>query len=122
MKRAYKLGFEVGYYGHYESLGWIRRENAGIRKMAQDLGITLDVSTAYEKGKRRGSEQRRSKLSGGPPGRIEPHEEENLFEYRGRRRRPSPVHVRPLVLDSPGVMNQGEILDLPKILRERGGY
>ena len=117
MKTAYKLGFDIGYYGHYETLGWIRRENAQINGMAKKLGVVGTVEAAYEKGKKRGSEMKRSRLSKGSEGNAEIEEEDSPGQLWERQRRPSPVHVRPMVLSSPGVIRAGEILDMPGILR-----
>jgi len=88
--------------------------------MAKRLGILGATNASYEKGKKRGYEMRRNKLSKSSGGNEELEEEdipEVDWEEHGV---PSPVHVKPMVLKSPKVMSMGHILDIPKILRRRG--
>jgi hypothetical protein len=119
IKRSYKLGYDIGYYGHYETLGWIRREKTQINNMAKNLGILGATTASYEKGKKRGYEMRRNRLSKSSGDNAEPEEEDIVGVDWEDRRVPSPVHVKPMVLKSPKVMSMGHILDLPKILRKR---
>ncbi len=51
LKEAYKLGFEVGYYRHYESVGWVRRKREEIESIAVQEGILDKVREAYDRGK-----------------------------------------------------------------------
>ena len=51
LERAYKLGFEVGYYKHYESVGWVKKEMEKIIEEAKRLKIIEEIKKAYERGK-----------------------------------------------------------------------
>ena len=122
VSRAYKLGYEIGFYGHYETLGWIRRERAEIDKLAKKLGIVKYVLASYEKGRKRGLEAKRSSLSGSAGGKVEAKEEElPELEYEpDRKRRPSVAHVKPGVLIAPDLMRMGELMEMPRFLKRTG--
>lgn len=51
LKRAYLLGYEVGYYGHYESIGWVRRELRKLESLAKEEGIEYELWEVYRRGK-----------------------------------------------------------------------
>jgi len=60
LKEAYKLGFEVGYYRHYESVGWVRRRREELEHEAAIEEISSELVKAYERGKVDG-ERKKSK-------------------------------------------------------------
>ncbi len=60
LKEAYKLGFEVGYYRHYESVGWVRKKREELEHAAAVEGISSELVKAYERGKVDG-ERKKSK-------------------------------------------------------------
>ena len=51
LKRAYILGYEVGYYGHYESIGWVKRELRKLESLAREEGIEYEFWEIYRRGK-----------------------------------------------------------------------
>ncbi len=65
IKRAYVLGYEVGYYGHYESVGWVKKELRKIEELAREEGIEKEVLTAYRKGKLDSQRKRSYELTEG---------------------------------------------------------
>ncbi len=57
-REAYKLGFEVGYYKHYESVGWVKKERRRIESEAQELGILDEINEMYRRGKEDGARKK----------------------------------------------------------------
>lgn len=55
---SFDLGFDVGYFGHYETLGWVSRERDKLRKTAKQLRIKARVDVRYKEGKAAGRKQR----------------------------------------------------------------
>jgi hypothetical protein len=51
LKEAYVLGYEVGYYGHYESIGWVKRELTKLEELAKEEEIENAFWEIYERGK-----------------------------------------------------------------------
>ncbi len=51
LKKAYILGYEVGYYGHYESIGWVKRELRKLESVAKEEGIEYEFWEIYKRGK-----------------------------------------------------------------------
>ena len=51
LKRTYILGYEVGYYGHYESIGWVKRELRKLESLAREEGIEYEFWEIYKRGK-----------------------------------------------------------------------
>lgn len=56
-KRAYELGFEVGYHKHSE-LGWVSERYAALESVAKEAGLLELVSENYRKGKETGTKNR----------------------------------------------------------------
>lgn len=56
-KRAYDLGFEVGYHKHSE-LGWVSERYAALESVAKDAGLLEIVSENYKRGKEAGAKNR----------------------------------------------------------------
>ncbi len=55
---AYKLGFEVGYYKHYEAVGWVKKEKRRIEDLAKKLGVLDEIMKVYERGKEDGERKK----------------------------------------------------------------
>ncbi len=51
LKKAYILGYEVGYYGHYESIGWVKRELRKLEELAKEEGFEDAFWEIYKRGK-----------------------------------------------------------------------
>lgn len=63
VRKAYKLGYEVGYYGHMETLSWVSEEKRRLIEEAISHGIDVNVIVrAYNLGKKRGAEEKRKKI------------------------------------------------------------
>lgn len=62
--KAYALGYQVGYYRHYESVGWVKREIHKIEEMAEAMGIKEKAIEIYRKGKLEGERKRSILLIG----------------------------------------------------------
>ena len=58
LKRAYALGFEVGYYKHYESVGWVKKEKRALEEKAREIGIVIEFSETYNRGKEDGERKK----------------------------------------------------------------
>lgn len=56
-KRAYELGFEVGYHKHSE-LGWVSERYSALESVAKDAGLLELVSENYRMGKEAGTKDR----------------------------------------------------------------
>lgn len=56
-KRAYDLGFEVGYHKHSE-LGWVSERYAALESVAKEAGLLELVSENYKRGKETGTKNR----------------------------------------------------------------
>src|SRR4030042_1495814 len=53
-----KLGFEVGYFGHLEGVGWVKQRLREIEEEAADLGLLEEVQEKYEMAKDLGKKRR----------------------------------------------------------------
>ena len=51
LKKAYMLGFEVGYYRHYESVGWVKKKRDAIENEAIAQNLVEEMRKAYQRGK-----------------------------------------------------------------------
>ena len=58
IKRAYILGYEVGYYRHQESVGWVKKTLRRYQEEAERAGILEQVLRAYKRGKIDGGRKR----------------------------------------------------------------
>ncbi len=58
IKKAYALGYEVGYYKHYEYIGWVRKIWNEIEEKASAAGIEEEIKKAYARGKADGERKR----------------------------------------------------------------
>ena len=58
IKKSYALGFEVGYYKHYESVGWVKKAWREIERLAEEMDAEEEVKNAYKKGKIEGERKR----------------------------------------------------------------
>ncbi|NPA74917.1 MAG: hypothetical protein GXO25_02400 [Euryarchaeota archaeon] len=102
VREAYKLGFEVGYYKHYESVGWVKKERRKIEAEAEKLGILERVISAYKRGKVDGARKKSQSM-------VE--EKEVVTVNKG------PETVKALKAISPPV-REPRFFHLPKFLRK----
>ncbi len=58
VKRAYILGYEVGYYRHQDSVGWVKKMLRRYEEEAEKAGILEEVTRAYKRGKIDGARKR----------------------------------------------------------------
>ncbi len=121
LRKAYKLGFDIGYFGHFENVGWIRRERKRPASISGELGISDRVEAAYQKGKRRGIETKRHEISKSvaQSGKIEPEEPpaEILVEDLRRPPPPSPSLSRPKILSPLPLVRMEGVLQMPRMVR-----
>lgn len=81
-KRAYDLGFEVGYHKHSE-LGWVSERYAALESVAKEAGLLELVSENYRKGKETGIKNREKDMKLGLSKKTkekERHATEALYE------------------------------------------
>jgi len=58
MKRAFELGQRVGFYNHFEGLGWVGETWQNILREAEMSDISHVVREMYARGKKNGAEKR----------------------------------------------------------------
>jgi|GEM_PF-1632763 len=58
IKRAYILGYEVGYYRHQEAVGWVKKELRRLEEEAEKAGVLDEFIKAYKRGKIDGGKKR----------------------------------------------------------------
>ncbi len=63
LKKAYLLGYEVGYYKHYDAVGWVKKEREEIEKAGEKYGIVDEIHTAYQRGKVDGERKKSQDLT-----------------------------------------------------------
>ncbi len=64
LRELYILGYEVGYYGHLDTVGWVRREKERLIEEGIKLGIRGELLIEiYEKGVSKGRAEKERKLS-----------------------------------------------------------
>lgn len=66
-----RLGFEVGYLGHIEGVGWVRTKLDQLESQAKELGVPDEMREKYELSKELGK-KRRAQMSQAPL-EIKPH-------------------------------------------------
>jgi len=57
LEDAYKLGYEVGFYGHMEGTGWVEERMREVLKKAKRYRLEKLIRYLYEKGKDEGVRQ-----------------------------------------------------------------
>ncbi len=62
IEKAYRLGFEVGYFDHLEDIGWVQRRRRSLGTQASRIGAQEDVGEAYLRGVESGDERRQSEF------------------------------------------------------------
>ncbi len=58
VEEAYRFGYFVGYGGHSEWAGWIRRKKVQMYSLAEELGVLELVRDAYRRGKVEGAKKK----------------------------------------------------------------
>lgn len=87
-KRAYDLGFEVGYHKHSE-LGWVSERYAALESVAKEAGLLELVSENYRKGKETGTKNRERDMKLGLSKKAkekERHATEALYEMSSQEK------------------------------------
>ncbi len=123
VRRSYQLGYEIGYYGHYEFLGWVVRERRQIESLAGGPEDLTKLSSAYHRGKERGASRRRLEFNTSSQSDVGAEEQDlpDVDHDWRRARTPSPGHIRPRALSQPRIMQSEEFLDIPGILKKVDG-
>ncbi len=65
VEEAYRFGYFVGYGGHSEWAGWIRRKRVQLYALAEELGALGLVQDAYQRGKAEGAKKREEDIRKG---------------------------------------------------------
>lgn len=65
IKRAYLLGYEVGYYSHDDAVGWVKKELRKIEQLAREEGIEKEIEQVYKEGKSEGRRKRSYEITEG---------------------------------------------------------
>ncbi|WP_135610201.1 hypothetical protein [Methanococcoides sp. AM1] len=128
-KKAFELGFEVGYHKHSE-IGWVKENFVKLESLANSLGLGNIVSDKYVQGKGEGGLAREKGLNiGSVTSALKKEEdlslsEELLFkkpkeeasvgyrEYAGNDAIFAPVD-RPELLDSPSCTSLTKAVERP---------
>ncbi len=71
IKSAYKLGYEIGYYKHFDTYGWIGKEKDAIFSDGVRLNIKELIDEEYRKGVKDGEIRRGIDISRGLYGKYE---------------------------------------------------
>ncbi len=71
IKNAYILGYEVGYYRHQESVGWVKKRLRRFEEEAERAGILDEVMRVYKRGKIDGARKRVIEIGEGRDRTIE---------------------------------------------------
>jgi len=109
--QSYSLGYEVGYYKHYEIMGWVYEDKNRIFKKAEELGILEVVRKAYQEGRRDGERAWRKAFLEGMLREEERTEEDWRRTYQLAMHR-LPGNVRP-----PPMNDLPPMFDMDKIIR-----
>jgi hypothetical protein len=62
IRRAYRLGYEVGYFNHLEDFWWVAKEKDILWKVGRKYGILDKVIEEYKRGLNEGREKKRRDL------------------------------------------------------------
>ncbi|WP_297436472.1 hypothetical protein [Thermococcus sp.] len=65
VEEAYRFGYFVGYGGHSEWAGWIRRKKVQMYSLAEELGVLELVRDAYRRGKAEGAKKKEEDIRKG---------------------------------------------------------
>ncbi len=64
LRELYILGYEVGYYGHLDTVGWVRKEKERLIEEGVKLGVKGELLVEiYERGVSRGRREKERKIS-----------------------------------------------------------
>ncbi len=84
LKKAYNLGYFVGFYGHSEWISWISKEKKEIYTRAKLMEIYNTVRKAYSAGKKEGIKRREEMIRKGlseEPAQIEEQVIKHLVSF-----------------------------------------
>lgn len=121
VKRAFRLGFEVGYRDHREGIGWVKRERSIILREADQIGTLDECKIYYHRGKELGRRRRLQKLSIGESIPAVEHElpsemrtfELRLFDQSGYRS----FQEAPRVVEPPMIFDPPRVSRMPRLFR-----
>ncbi len=130
LKKAYQLGYFVGFYGHTEWVRWISKEKEQIYSTAKSLGIYDEVRKAYALGKDDGTKKREELLQKGLS--IEPPEdqeeiklilkgitkEEKTEKHYLHFLKLSKITAKPEFLTNTELTKKPKFLKLPRFIKE----
>jgi len=129
LRKAFKLGFEIGYRGHRENLGWVRRNWMEIEAAAKAANVFDECERFYLRGKEVGRRRRSLKMALGEPITTVMEEmpveaanyELRMFGHRDERTLSAPPRIveTPLVLGSPRSSKVPVMLRLSRLFRPR---
>ncbi|HDP96561.1 MAG TPA: hypothetical protein ENN25_02580 [Euryarchaeota archaeon] len=115
IKRAFRLGFEVGYRDHREGIGWVKRERSTILREANQIGTLDECKIYYHRGKELGKRRRLQKLSIGES--VPAVEYELPSEMRNFEQRIFDESAERSFQDAPRVVEPPMIFDPPRVSR-----
>ncbi|AGB03956.1 hypothetical protein AciM339_0054 [Aciduliprofundum sp. MAR08-339] len=107
IKRAYVLGYEVGYYSHDEAVGWVKKELRKIEQLARAEGIEKEIEKVYKRGKDEGRRKRSYEIT---EGKEKPMEQPSIRVERNTIRLIRRYELRM------------QFMDLPRFLRRRNQF
>jgi len=121
LRKAFKLGFEIGYRGHRENLGWVRRFIDELQTEAKKNNLIDETEKYYLRGKEIGRRRRSQKMALGEP--ISAIAEELPTEAKSYELRMfGPIDERtlsstPQVIESPQILDPPRATKAPTLLR-----
>ncbi len=112
LKKSFKLGFEVGYFHHFEGAGWVAEEKFELEEIGKKLKIEEMASLEYERGKREGVKKRARDDAN--IGKKEPGKKKERLEKFSIFK---DVLNTPSFLEKPGMLTVLKRLKTPGIVR-----
>jgi len=113
IESVYRLGYETGYYSHFDAVGWVGRERDRLFNLAEQIGLLEPIKDAYRRAKKKGEhdkwfrvmDQSVSEDTHGDGGNGA-----GKRKMRGALRRPDGARIRPR-LPEPLMGAQGGLLE-----------
>lgn len=105
LREALRLGFEVGFRGQIEDIGWVQSRYQELESEASRLGIVDDLLAKYEAGKAFGKKRRLSSLISSDGGFV--------FQKRHRDERPPKPELPHRLQPKPGASSQTNFQRVP---------
>lgn len=131
-KKAYELGFEVGYRRHSE-LGWVSRSYSGLERLAREHGLEGMLDEHYSRGKGNGLHARKRDMQKGlcieekaaahsrlSTGSLSSEKEEKTFNSGFRSSSQNVFCHIYAPIDKPKMTELPEMISLPQKVRVPG--